>query len=55
MKLHQRKFRLDAGKWFFSERVAGHLNRVPREVITAPSLAEFKECLDNALSHVVSF
>ncbi|KAK4815926.1 hypothetical protein QYF61_010183 [Mycteria americana] len=50
MKLHQGKFRLDITKHFFTGRVVGHWNRLPREVITAPSLSEFKEHLDNALS-----
>jgi len=49
MKLHQRKFRSDIKKRFFTQRVVGHWNRLPREVITAPSLPEFKECLDDTL------
>ena len=53
MKLRQGKFRLAIRKRFFTERVAGHWNRLPREVITAPSLSEFKVRLDDALSHVV--
>ncbi|KAK4824372.1 LOW QUALITY PROTEIN: hypothetical protein QYF61_014032 [Mycteria americana] len=52
MKLHQEKFRLDIRKRSFTERVVGHWNRFPREVITAPSLSEFKEHLDDALSHM---
>ena len=53
MKLRQGKFRLDIRKRFFTERVAGHWNRLPREVVTAPSLPEFKEHLDNTRSHMV--
>ena len=53
MKLHQGKFRLDIRKRFFTERVVGHWNRLPREVVRAPSLSEFKERLDDTLSHMV--
>jgi len=53
MKLHQGKFRLDIRKRFFNGRVVGHWNRLPMEVVTALSLSEFKEHLDNALSHMV--
>lgn len=53
MKLHQGNFRLNISKRFFTERVDGHWNRVPREVVAAPSLSEFTEHLDNTLSHMV--
>jgi len=33
--------------------VVSHWNSVPREVVMKPSLCEFKEHLDNELSHVV--
>jgi len=55
MKLHQGKVRLDIRKRFFTERVVSHWNRLPREVVMAPSLSEFKEPLKNAFSHMVSF
>jgi len=48
MKLCQGKFRLDMRKRLISEQVAGHWNRLPREVVTAPSLSEFKARLDDA-------
>ncbi|KFW11355.1 hypothetical protein N327_12217, partial [Fulmarus glacialis] len=53
MKLRQGKFRLDIRKRFFTKRVVSHWNRLPREAVTAPSLSEFKERLDDALSHMV--
>ena len=53
MKLHQGKFRLHIRKMFFTEEVVGHWNRLPGEVVTAPSLLEFKEHLDDTLTHMV--
>ncbi|GAB0195585.1 hypothetical protein GRJ2_002023800 [Grus japonensis] len=53
MKLRWGRFRLDIRKRFFTERVVGHWNRLPREVVTAPSLTEFRKHLDNALSHML--
>lgn len=53
MKLRQGKFSLDSRERFFTERVAGHWNRFLREVATAPILSEFKEHLDDTLSHIV--
>ncbi|GAB0207904.1 mitochondrial enolase superfamily member 1 [Grus japonensis] len=53
MKLRRGRFRLDIRKRFFTERVVGHWNRLPREAVTAPSLTEFKKHLDNALSHML--
>ena len=53
VKLRQGKFRLDIRKRFFTERVVAHWTRLPSEVITAPSLSEFKKQLDCALSHMV--
>ncbi|KAK4825786.1 hypothetical protein QYF61_002370 [Mycteria americana] len=55
MKLRQGKFRLDIRKRFFTERAVGHCNRLPGEVVTAPALSEFKEHVDNALSHMQSW
>ena len=55
MKLCQGKFRLDIRKRFLTERVVAHWNGLPRAVVTAPSLSELKEHLDDALSHMVQF
>ncbi|KAK4811071.1 hypothetical protein QYF61_016357 [Mycteria americana] len=53
IKLRQGKFRLDIRKRFFTERMVGHWNRLPRQVVMAPSLSEFKERLDDTLSHML--
>ena len=53
MKLKEGRFRLDVRKKFFAMRVVGQWNRLPREVVDAPSLAEFKARLDEALSNLV--
>ena len=52
MNLHQGKFILAIRRRFFTDRVVGHWNRLPREVITASSPSEFKEYLDNDPSHM---
>ncbi|KFP23189.1 hypothetical protein Z169_07956, partial [Egretta garzetta] len=52
-KLNQGKFRLDIRKKFFTMRVVKHWNRLPREVVEAPSLEAFKARLDGALSNLI--
>ncbi|GAB0183809.1 hypothetical protein GRJ2_000846200 [Grus japonensis] len=52
-KLKEGRFRLDLRKEFFTVRVVRHWNRLPREVVDAPSLEVFKARLDEALGNVV--
>ncbi|KFP12349.1 hypothetical protein Z169_05562, partial [Egretta garzetta] len=52
-KLNQGRFRLDIRKKFFTMRVEKHWNRLPREVVEAPSLEAFKARLDGALSNLI--
>ncbi|KGL99565.1 hypothetical protein N301_09693, partial [Charadrius vociferus] len=52
-KLEEGRFRLNIRKKFFTLRVVGHWNRLPREVVEAPSLEVFKARLDVALGNLV--
>ncbi|KFP14526.1 hypothetical protein Z169_07717, partial [Egretta garzetta] len=52
-KLNQGRFRLDIRKKCFTMRVVKHWNRLPREVVEAPSLEAFKARLDGALSSLI--
>ncbi|GAB0181759.1 hypothetical protein GRJ2_000641200 [Grus japonensis] len=52
-KLEEGRFRLDVRKKLFPVRVVRHWNRLPREVVDAPSLKVFKARLDEALGNVV--
>jgi len=44
---------LDIRKKFFTKRVVTHWNRLPKEVVDAPSLKAFKARLDVALGSLV--
>ncbi|KFP12566.1 hypothetical protein Z169_14871, partial [Egretta garzetta] len=52
-KLNQGRFRLDIRKKFFTMRVVKHWNRLPRDIVEAPSLEAFKARLDGALSNLI--
>ncbi|KGL92189.1 hypothetical protein N301_10465, partial [Charadrius vociferus] len=52
-KLEEGRFRLNIRKKFFTLRVVRNWNRLPREVVEAPSLEVFKARLDVALGNLV--
>jgi len=52
-KLRQGRFSLHIRKKFFTQRVVTHWNRLPKEVVDAPSLEAFKARLDVALGSLV--
>ena len=52
-KLRQGRFRLDMRRKFFTQSLVTHWNRLPKEVVDAPSLVTFKARLDVALGSLV--
>ena len=52
-KLRQKSFGLDIRRKFFTQSVVTHWNRLPKEVVNAPSLEAFKARLDVALGSLV--
>ena len=53
LKLRQGRFRLDIRRMFFTQRVVILQNRLPKEVVDAPSLEAFMASLDVALGSLV--
>ena len=52
-KLREGTFRLAIRRKFFTQRVVTHWNRLPKEIVDAPSLEAFKAGLDIALGSLV--
>jgi len=52
-KLCKERFRLDIRNHFFTEKVVKPWNRLPREVVNAPSLLVMQRHLDNALNNML--
>ena len=52
-QLRQGRFRLDIRRKFFTQRLLMHCNRLPKEVVDAPSLEAFKARLDVAPGSLV--
>ena len=55
MELGQGRVRLGVRERFCTQRVVGHWDRLPRDVVMASSLPEFKKDLDNTRRNVILF
>jgi len=53
LRLCQGNFRWGIRKNFFTERIVKHWNRLPSEVVEAPSLKVFKKSVDVALRDMI--
>ena len=49
LKLYKRRFRLEVGRYKFSNRVCEEWNKLPEEVISVSTLNRFKAQLDRHL------
>ncbi|KFQ32437.1 hypothetical protein N332_06876, partial [Mesitornis unicolor] len=52
-KLKEGRFRLDIIKKLLFKKVVKHWNKLPSEVVDAPSLETFKARLDGALNNLI--
>ncbi|KFQ71740.1 hypothetical protein N335_07922, partial [Phaethon lepturus] len=52
-KLKEGRFHLDRRKTLVPKRVVKHWNKLPREVVDAPSLETLQIRLDRALSNLI--
>ena len=55
LEMPKRRLRLDIRKRFFTETVVVHWNTHPSALVLTPSFTAFKNCLDNALRHDLTF
>ena len=52
-KLKEGRLRSDRRKWSFTMRVVRHWNRLPRDVVDAPSLETFMARLDQVVGNLM--